>query len=568
LFQYEFAERSEKIKIMKKGLFLNFGKGILLVLSALILQCCSGEETPDKEGPKQEPNLQKPVAKDDSYSTSENQELIISDLLDNDTIYDYGRVKEFDKNTAEGGTVVANSDGTFTYTPPADFKGTDSFEYTLCDAELPANCSTAVVTITITDAGEPVANDDSYQATENKKFNINNFLDNDLLIDGATLSGINVENTNATVVINNDGSLSYTANNGFSGEDSFTYTICDDDETPNCSTATITINVMDEGSPLAEDDRVVINTGTTEFVIDNLLDNDDLTDDAYLKSVDDSLTSGSVVLNEDGTVTYIPSSGFEGDDTFTYSLCDDDAEQTCVVGTVTISVVESISFNFPDHLEDYYKDVAFSRDPALLHDILSTYTTTEHANRLEYTDRHDYLYDADADLDDPNMVVLIYTGEIRPDDEYQVGELSAGETYNTEHIYPQSKLSTEEAKNDMHHMRVADVNINGERSNNPFTEGSGDYELIDGNKWYPGDDWRGDVARMVMYVNIRYGEDFETVGNLEMFLKWNIEDPVSEFEMQRNDVIETAQGNRNPFIDNPYLATLIWGGADAENRWE
>jgi hypothetical protein len=52
-------------------------------------------------------------------------------------------------------------------------------------------------------------------------------------------------------------------------------------------------------------------------------------------------------------------------------------------------------------------------------------------------------------------------------------------------------------------------------------------------------------------------------------LKWNVEDPVSDFEDQRNPVIEGIQGNRNPFIDNPYLATLIWGGATAaEDKWE
>jgi endonuclease I len=73
---------------------------------------------------------------------------------------------------------------------------------------------------------------------------------------------------------------------------------------------------------------------------------------------------------------------------------------------------------------------------------------------------------------------------------------------------------------------------------------------------------------MILYLNVRYNEDISKVGNLELFLKWNREDPVSAFELQRNTVIEGAQGNRNPFIDNPYLATLIWGGEAAENTWE
>ena len=59
---------------------------------------------------------------------------------------------------------------------------------------------------------------------------------------------------------------------------------------------------------------------------------------------------------------------------------------------------------------------------------------------------------------------------------------------------------------------------------------------------------------------------------IDLFLDWNAEDPVSNIEDTRNTYHENtsntyAQGNRNPFIDNPYLATLIWGGTSAENRW-
>ena len=72
---------------------------------------------------------------------------------------------------------------------------------------------------------------------------------------------------------------------------------------------------------------------------------------------------------------------------------------------------------------------------------------------------------------------------------------------------------------------------------------------------------------MMMYLNIRYGENFDSVGGLDLFISWNKADPVSDFEAQRNNVIYSAQGNRNPFIDNPYLATLVWGGDPAENKW-
>ena len=59
-----------------------------------------------------------------------------------------------------------------------------------------------------------------------------------------------------------------------------------------------------------------------------------------------------------------------------------------------------------------------------------------------------------------------------------------------------------------------------------------------------------------------YSSDFP-----DILLKWNVEDPVSDFERNRNNVVYNIQHNRNPFIDNPYLATVIWGGPSAQNTW-
>src|SRR5690606_20537251 len=53
----------------------------------------------------------------------------------------------------------------------------------------------------------------------------------------------------------------------------------------------------------------------------------------------------------------------------------------------------------------------------------------------------------------------------------------------------------------------------------------------------------------------------------DVFLKWNAEDPVSQFEIDRNEIIYQNQGNRNPYIDNPYIATLIWNGQEAQDTW-
>ena len=119
---------------------------------------------------------------------------------------------------------------------------------------------------------------------------------------------------------------------------------------------------------------------------------------------------------------------------------------------------------------------------------------------------------------------------------------------------------------------VLNNTLNSTRGSLLFDDGSGAtaYSTNRGG-WYPGDEWKGDVARILMYMYVRYksqclplnitmnpatySSDFP-----DILLKWNVEDPVSDFERNRNNVVYNIQHNRNPFIDNPYLATVIWGG--------
>jgi len=549
---------------MKKNFFFAF------LLGSFFLGCSSDDGTSNGPNNPQEEN---PVAADDNFSTIENVGFVFSadDILENDEIVNNSRIFSIDTESSKGGTVEDNRNGTYTYTPPLDFQGEDTFMYSLCVPGDSDRCSEATVKFQVDQPGPPTANDDDYEVAEDGKLTIRNYGDNDDLIGDAIITSVTSTSGNAVVNIDDDNNIVYVPNEGFAGKDTFTYTICNDDEETSCDTATITIDVIDEGNPIAEDDTVVVNANDPETILGALLANDNLIDGASLTSVNASLSKGTVTLNEDGIVTYVPASGFTGEDTFEYSICDDDQpEPSCSTATVTLKVVTPIAFNIPADLQDYYEELTFTDDSDFLKLTLSNFTIAAHETILAYTDRHDYLYSADADPDTPGNVILMYSGESRPDDEYQTQEPPGeGETFNTEHIYPQSRLSSADAVSDLHHLRSIDIDVNSERSNYPFADGNGEYGLVGNNEqWYPGDDWKGDVARMIFYLNIRYGESFDNVGGLDLFLKWNVEDPVSEFEMQRNNVIEAAQGNRNPFIDNPYLVTLIWGGSDAENRWE
>lgn len=441
----------------------------------ILFVACGGSDDSEIVTPI-EPEVEAPVANPDEFTTTEGINLIISisDLMVNDDLAGGARITSVDATTTAGGTIKDNRNGSYTFTPAPGYKGSDTFTYELCLIADTSICSEATVTVTIEDAGEPVARDDEGFTAKDAKITITDLLANDDLIDGATLTSVDFSSSIGSAVINNDGSVTYTPKSGFLGEDTFTYTICDNDETPSCSTATVTINVID-----------------------------------------------------------------------------------------------AVSFTIPSALQSYYADVSFFDNSELTYDKLSSFTTAKHTTILTYTQRHQYLYDADADLSNAANVILLYSGESRDEREYTSGTNShSPQTFNTEHIFPQSKLATENAVTDLHHLRSTDDAVNSLRLNYPFVDGSGQYKLVNDNSWFPGDEWKGDVARAVLYLNIRYGEDYKEVGTLDLFLKWNREDPVSAFEKNRNNVIENAQGNRNPFIDNPYLVTLIWGGTPAENTWE
>jgi endonuclease I len=221
----------------------------------------------------------------------------------------------------------------------------------------------------------------------------------------------------------------------------------------------------------------------------------------------------------------------------------------------------------PTNLQSYYSGVDFNKTGINLFNDLATEIIASHSNFISYTNRHNYLYDADEDPSNISNVILIYSGESRNEKEYESGNNTyLPQTFNTEHVYPRSLLDNSNAEGDLHLLRVCDISINSSRGNNPFIAGTGIYKTT-GSAFYPGDDWRGDVARIIMYVNLRYNEPFTDVGTLNLFMEWNVADPVSALEDQRNTVISSVQGNRNPFIDNPYLATIIWGGTAAQNRW-
>jgi len=238
----------------------------------------------------------------------------------------------------------------------------------------------------------------------------------------------------------------------------------------------------------------------------------------------------------------------------------------------------------------YYNDVNLLLTGQNLRNELTTKIIETHTTFLTYTPGvWEALQAADLDPQNNNNILLIY-GSSDTDGDTQTdrsrGVNDNGGTlgqWNREHVFPRSlgnpNLGSTGPGSDAHHIRPADISMNSSRSNREFADGSGVAGITSQGYFYPGDEWKGDVARMMMFMYLRYGDrclpSAVGIGNavsgdanmIDLFLEWNVEDPVSDFEDNRNDVLAGIQGNRNPFIDNPAFATTIWGGAQAEDRF-
>jgi VCBS repeat-containing protein len=192
-----------------------------------------------------------PVAADDSYSTNEDTPLQIaaSGVLANDSDVDGDTLTAAVVSGPAHGTLSLNSDGSFLYTPGADFNGTDSFTYRANDGQ--ADSNTAKVTITVNPVNDPpVAADDSYSTNEDTPLNVSagtGVLTNDTDVDGDAISAALVNGpSHGTLNLNANGSFLYTPNANYNGSDSFTYKANDGQADSNTAKVTITINPVND----------------------------------------------------------------------------------------------------------------------------------------------------------------------------------------------------------------------------------------------------------------------------------------------------------------------------------
>ncbi len=187
-----------------------------------------------------------------------------------------------------------------------------------------------------------------------------------------------------------------------------------------------------------------------------------------------------------------------------------------------------------------------------LHDLM----TSTHKKITSYNDCRDYVFRVDCENNDTGHATTLYTSY-----SMTTADWSPAWNCNREHVWPQSLGggNTSGGGADLHHIRPAEKGVNSSRGNKPYGESTskGFYE--------PADNVKGDVARIVLYVYVRWDAAWgatdvtEVFESVDILLAWCEMDPVDTWEMGRNEVVQSIQGNRNAFIDYPELAWHLFG---------
>ncbi len=236
--------------------------------------------------------------------------------------------------------------------------------------------------------------------------------------------------------------------------------------------------------------------------------------------------------------------------------------------------VPNVNYELIDK-EQYYSSIDFNSDASTLKEELSTLISN--MTRISYGDDTYIMIYTDESVEKLGTLYGIYGGD-------EIAAEADG-TWNKEHVWVCSQMKKDgvdprpssDDKNhatDLHNLRVACQNSNGQHGNKFYDNTNGDITFFpniedDGSAVheYKGDH-RGDLARILFYMAIRYDflsltDDIEnandtSMGRLSVLLEWHKLDPADEFETQRNNRIYEFQGNRNPFIDYPGLVDVLY----------
>jgi len=258
----------------------------------------------------------------------------------------------------------------------------------------------------------------------------------------------------------------------------------------------------------------------------------------------------------------------------------------------TYGVVQT---NIPQGYYDQANNLSSDELKEALHQIISNHVIFPYTSNS--TDTWDILQESDQDPNENNNMILVYTGRSQEKgyrdgsgnySQYENGNGTQSNSWNREHIWPKSHGFPDEDDNaytDVHNLKPCDRSVNSSRGTKDFDFGGNQHSeasdcLTDSDSWEPPDYVKGDIARILFYMVVRYdpGVDHENntfdlelvdyttpnntepiLGKLSSLLDLHLSDPVDDFEINRNQIIFGFQENRNPFIDHPNLVNYLWG---------
>ena len=258
----------------------------------------------------------------------------------------------------------------------------------------------------------------------------------------------------------------------------------------------------------------------------------------------------------------------------------------------TYGVVQT---NIPQGYYDQANNLSSDELKEALHQIISNHVIFPYTSNS--TDTWDIIQESDQDPNENNNMILVYTGRSQEKgyrdgsgnySQYENGNGTQSNSWNREHIWPKSHGFPDEDDNaytDVHNLKPCDRSVNSSRGTKDFDFGGNQHSeasdcLTDSDSWEPPDYVKGDIARILFYMVVRYdpGVDHENntfdlelvnyttpnntepiLGKLSSLLDWHLSDPVDDFEINRNEIIFGFQQNRNPFIDHPNLVNYLWG---------
>ncbi|MCE9575974.1 MAG: tandem-95 repeat protein, partial [Deltaproteobacteria bacterium] len=277
-----------------------------------------------------------PVAVADTATVVEDAAATAIDVLANDTDADGNSLTVTGVTQPTGGTVTFTASGV-TFTPDADFNGTASFTYTISDGN--GGTATGTVTVTVTAVNDaPVAVDDTATVAEDAPATAIAVLANDTDVDLDTLTITAVtQPANGTVVITGGGTgLTFQPAANVNGTATFTYTVSDGHGGTATATVTVTITPVSDTPVAVADTATVAEDGSVAIAVQA---NDTGLVDAPISMTATDPAHGTVTVNADGTITYVPDANYHGPDTFDYTVTDGDGQQSTATVAVTVTAV-------------------------------------------------------------------------------------------------------------------------------------------------------------------------------------------------------------------------------------